>query len=51
MTGDTCSLTYKSRGGFFTNTDNISAIEGIIKNKKGEAKYKIFGKFSEHIEA
>lgn len=47
MTGDTCTLTYKSRGGFFTNNDNINAIEGIIKNNKGEPKYKIFGKFSE----
>ena len=50
-TGDTCSLTYKNRGGFFTNTTNINAIEGIIKNNQGIPQYKIFGKFSDKIEA
>lgn len=50
-TGDSCLLTFKSRGGFFTSSDNISAIEGEIKDNKGVAKYRIYGKFTDRIEA
>ena len=50
-TGDTCSLTYKNRGGFFTNSDNINAIDGVIKNSDGKPVFRIFGKFTDKIEA
>lgn len=49
MTGDSCDLEYKQRGGWLSNKDLINSIEGIIKDSAGNAKYKITGKFTEKI--
>ena len=51
-TGDSCVLEYKTRGGWLTTqTENIHAIEAIIKNSQGVEKYKLTGKYTGRIEA
>jgi len=51
-TGDSCELEFKIRGGWLsTNSDNIHAIEGHIRNSQGIEKYKIMGKYSGEIKA
>ena len=51
MTGDTCTLEYKSRSGWGASKKDISSIEGKVSDPQGNLKYRLLGKFTEQIVA
>lgn len=51
MNGETCELDFKQRGFMHTSADKLNAVEGVIKDCSGIAKYKVVGKFTEKLEA
>ena len=50
-TGDYCELDFKARGTFSTRESDLQYVSGQVKNKSGEAKYTLSGKYLEKLDA